>query len=111
MATHPYFGAYFAIVMEQVLRRYGILCAFSLFVFIVYEISVHRLTLKIEQLSHQIEMHEMLKFIAMEEKEKLHLQLKSQDDPAWCELLLMNRLGLCPQQDVKIYFKQATDDR
>ncbi len=110
MASRTYFGAYLATIMEQALRRYGILCAFALLVFIVYELSVHRLTFKIEQLSDQIEMHQMLKFIAREEKEKLSLQLQSQNDPAWCELLLMNHLGLCPQQDTKIYFKQAADE-
>lgn len=44
----------------------------------------------------------------MYEKEDLLLQIQSQNDPKWIELILMRRLGLVPEGQSKIYFRKST---
>lgn len=46
------------------------------------------------------------KLLAEETREELRLQVKSQEDPAWVEMTLMKGLGLVPEGQRKIYFKQ-----
>lgn len=43
---------------------------------------------------------------ATERQEELQLQLQSQSDPAWIELTLMRWLGLVPEGQTKVYFKE-----
>lgn len=42
-----------------------------------------------------------------EEKEDLVLQLQSQQDPEWIELVLKRSLGLIPEGQTKVYFEKA----
>ncbi len=44
------------------------------------------------------------KRLAIQERDDLILQIRSQDDPQWVELVLMRRLGLVPEGQVKVYF-------
>ena len=46
------------------------------------------------------------KEIALQEREDLLLQINSQSDPAWIELVLMKGLGVVPEGQKKIYFKK-----
>jgi hypothetical protein len=39
------------------------------------------------------------------ERDDLLLQIQSQNDPKWIELVLMRRLGLTPHGQIKIYFE------
>lgn len=39
------------------------------------------------------------------EKEELELEIKSEDDPKWIELMLKKNLGLVPEGETKVYFK------
>lgn len=41
-------------------------------------------------------------------KKKLLLEINSQSDPSWVELMLMKRLGLIPEGQVKVFFDQKT---
>lgn len=41
-------------------------------------------------------------------QENLQLQINSQSDPAWIELMLMKGLGLAPEGQVKIFFDSTT---
>lgn len=45
--------------------------------------------------------------LASMEKEELLRQLNSQSDPEWIELVLMKRLGLVPEGQIKVYFEKA----
>lgn len=44
------------------------------------------------------------KQLLLEEKKDLTLQINSQKDPAWIELILMKELGLVPEGQLKVYF-------
>ena len=41
----------------------------------------------------------------LQEQEDLKMRINSQSDPAWIELVLMRGLGLVPEGQKKVYFK------
>jgi hypothetical protein len=40
------------------------------------------------------------------QKAELTAQIRSQNDPAWIEIILKKRLGLVPQGQMKVFFKK-----
>lgn len=40
------------------------------------------------------------------EHDDLLLQIRAQNDPEWVELVLMRRLGVVPEGQVKVYFEK-----
>jgi hypothetical protein len=49
---------------------------------------------------------EQQRLVALE-RDDLLLQIQSQKDPKWVELILMRRLGLIPEGQTKVYFEQC----
>lgn len=45
----------------------------------------------------------------LQEREDLLLQINSQSDPAWIQLILMKGLGLVPEGQLKVYFHTDND--
>ena len=45
------------------------------------------------------------KALVLAERQDLLLQIKSQTDPAWVEMVLKRNLGLVPEGQVKVYFQ------
>jgi hypothetical protein len=43
---------------------------------------------------------------AIEKREDLLLQINSQSDPAWTEMLLKKHLGMVPYGQTKVYFEE-----
>ncbi len=60
----------------------------------------------ISDLEHKLAQLEEEKSAALEKKEDLLLQISSFADPAWVEMVLMKRLGVVPEGQVKVYFKK-----
>ena len=58
------------------------------------------------QLDSKIKHLELQREIAMHKREDLQLHLESQCDPAWIEMLLMKKLGVVPEGQVKVYFER-----
>lgn len=58
----------------------------------------------VEVLKCQLYALQSEKQLLLEEKEDLQLQIHSQKDPAWIELILMKGLGLVPEGQLKVYF-------
>jgi hypothetical protein len=52
--------------------------------------------------------HEVLIATENERQAELRLQLASQEDPAWLELVLKRCLGVVPSDQTKVYFYSAT---
>jgi hypothetical protein len=48
---------------------------------------------------------------ALKHQEDLKLQLMSQDDSAWIEMVLMKNLGLVPEGQRKVCFKEVTPSK
>lgn len=49
---------------------------------------------------------ELEKQVALAEREDLLLQINSQSDPAWIQLMLMKGLGVVPEGQQKVYFEK-----
>jgi hypothetical protein len=43
----------------------------------------------------------------IEEREDLLLQLESQNDPAWIEMVLMKGIGVVPDGQIKVFFEKS----
>ncbi len=54
---------------------------------------------RFDHLSHQKE-------LVLQEREDLTLQVQSQNDPDWIQLTLMKNLGVVPEGQIKVLFKQ-----
>ena len=57
---------------------------------------------QLEQEPHQLKTYEPLG----EKQEELRLQIASQSDPAWVELLIKKQLGMVPSGQTKVYFEE-----
>ncbi len=58
------------------------------------------------QLDSKIKDLQLQKEMALQKREQLQLQIESQNDPAWIEMLLMKKLGVVPEGQVKVYFER-----
>jgi len=45
---------------------------------------------------------------AIKRREALLQQINSESDPAWIELVLMQNLGMVPENQQKVYFMEGT---
>lgn len=57
-------------------------------------------------LSQKINHLEIERGAAFAKQEDLLLQIESQKDPAWIEMLMMKKLGVVPEGQVKVYFER-----
>jgi hypothetical protein len=60
----------------------------------------------LEEYSHLLLELTQLETSLASEKKQLLLNIASQDDPAWIEMILMRDLGVVPVGYLKVYFKQ-----
>lgn len=58
------------------------------------------------ELQEKIADLESLKSLMERESEELALQIQSQKDPEWIEMVLKKRLGVVPEGQMKVYFKR-----
>lgn len=63
------------------------------------KVAVQEITQRLESLSRE-------KKAALEENEELLLQINSQQDPAYIQMVLMKRLGLVPEGQIKVHFQE-----
>lgn len=59
---------------------------------------------QVEELSSRLQEMNQQKLLALQEKESLCLQIESQNDPSWIEMILMRDLGVVPEGWLKVYF-------
>lgn len=79
---------------------------FAIVVFGIYEQASTRLTNGIAKLQARVIELEASIAKTTTDQEELKLQVASQSDPAWIELLLIKGLGLVPEGYKKIYFEE-----
>src|SRR5690242_16072460 len=63
---------------------------------------------QVADLSYRFEEMNRQKLLAFQERDSLRLQIESQSDPSWIEMLLMRDLGVVPEGWLKVHF---TKDR
>ena len=92
-------------VIEEMFLRSWWVILFMLICYMFFEQSLrHRDAEYVKLYQQLIELRETRK-IAQEENAKLMMHINSQSDPAWIELTLMKGLGLVPEGQTKVYFK------
>ena len=69
---------------------------------------MHQKNNSYEEMLTRLHSLEKEKAIAMAEQQELILQIESQADPAWVEMVLKRNLGLVPEGQVKVYFKKGS---
>ncbi len=89
-----------------VFHRYGWICLFWAGCFACYFHAMHKKSQVSLELQEKIADLESLKSLMERESEELALQIQSQNDPEWIEMVLKKRLGVVPEGQMKVYFKR-----
>lgn len=84
----------------------GWIALFCISCIIFYFYSVGEKKQETEKLAMQLHKLEFELGCALERNEDLLLKIESQNDPAWIELVLMEKLGLVPKGQTKVYFEK-----
>lgn len=79
--------------------------AFALICGCLYERGMESMQEDFQKLGIHLSMLEEEKQKALQKQERLQRQIDSQSDLAWLELTLMKGLGLCPEDQRKVYFE------
>lgn len=83
----------------------GAFCLCSAF---LYFQAVKRKKAELAETSLRLQKMEKEQMIAAIEKETLQLQIASQSDPAWIEMILMRDLGVVPEGYLKVHFTKPS---
>lgn len=93
----------FKVLEDLCLRSWWVVCIF-LFCYMLYEHALARHQNEYNRLHEKLIDLENEKNLALDVQQDLILQINSQSDPAWVELVLMKGLGLVPEDHVKVLF-------
>ena len=88
------------------LHRNWWVIAFMALCGVLYLHGVRQKNLTYREMSGRLQVLEKEKLLALAEQEELFLQIQSQSDPAWVEMILKRNLGLVPEGQTKVYFQQ-----
>lgn len=94
-------------LIEKFFIRSWWVILFTFLCFVVFEQASKKLDRDYLTLSEHLMSLQAAKKEALEIQQALHLQVNSESDPAWIELTLMQRLGLVPEGQTKVFFKQV----
>jgi hypothetical protein len=72
----------------------------------VYLHGMHKKKQMYSTLTEKVNVLEKQLCVALEKREELLLQMSSQSDPAWTEILLKKHLGMVPYGQTKVYFEE-----
>jgi hypothetical protein len=78
---------------------------FALLCYLAYEKGMRTWDREYVKLSRRYKELETEKMLLSSIQEDLLLQINSQSDPGWVELVLMKGLGLVPEGQTKVYFE------
>lgn len=79
---------------------------FILFCYGFYLHGMHKKKELFNQLLAKVQILEKQLHVVMETREDLLLQIESQNDPAWTEMLIKKQLGMVPSGQTKVYFEK-----
>ena len=85
-------------------REWWWVLVFCLTTCCIYTYFMKQKSLEQQVLAQQLDAMEQEKILALQEKEFLHLQIASQKDPSWIEMILMRDLGVVPEGWLKVHF-------
>lgn len=90
--------------LEAVFLRSWWVILFTFLCLVLYEQALQKRNVNYAKLSEQKNTLQAAKEKALEIQEALLLQVNSESDPAWIELTLMQKLGLAPEGQIKVFF-------
>jgi len=73
---------------------------------VIYLHGVRQKNITYQEMTGRLQILETEKALALAQQEELLLQIQSQSDPAWVEMVLKRNLGLVPEGQTKVYFHQ-----
>ena len=79
---------------------------FCTLAFVVFGHAMKSRSRAVEELAFRCSEMEKMSLVAALEKEELSLQIASQSDPAWIELVLLREVGVVPEGFLKVHFKR-----
>jgi hypothetical protein len=88
------------------LHRVWWVIAFVALCGVLYLHGVRQKNITYQEMDVRLRTLEIEKTLALAEQEELLLQIQSQSDPAWVEMVLKRNLGLVPEGQTKVYFHQ-----
>ncbi len=91
----------------EAFHRYGWMTLFGISCLAFYSHAMHKKSEIYSDLQEKIQDLESLKQFVVTEREDLALQIHSQSDPDWIEMVLKKRLGVVPEGQMKVYFKKT----
>lgn len=71
-----------------------------------YFYGMHEKSIAYQEHQSRLLQLEKEKQVALQVQDELLLQIKSQSDPEWIEMMLKKDLGMVPEGQVKVYFKK-----
>ena len=84
---------------------------FAILCFMLFEQGIKKRNKDFQNLSQRLIELQIDKESAISLRQDLHLQINSQSDPAWVELILMKGLGLAPEGQTKVFFTKEPGKR
>jgi len=88
------------------LQRNWWVIAFAALCGVLYLHGVRQKNSAYQEMTVRLQVLEAEKAVALANQEELLLQIQSQSDPAWVEMVLKRNLGLVPEGQTKVYFHQ-----
>ncbi|MFY7842426.1 MAG: hypothetical protein ACOVOR_00175 [Rhabdochlamydiaceae bacterium] len=78
-------------------------------IFLFYRLSMDKKEKVYNDLHKKLERLQIEKHNILDEQEELILQIQSQDDPLWIEMILKKKLGLVSKGEQKFFFEQSEE--
>ena len=95
-------------IFREIFVRSWWVWLFALLCYAVYDYSTRRQDRRQQRMEQQIESQEERLTDLQQQYEDLERRLASQSDPAWLEMVLMERLGVVPEGQTKVYFEESS---
>ncbi|OGN59609.1 MAG: hypothetical protein A3F40_01885 [Chlamydiae bacterium RIFCSPHIGHO2_12_FULL_27_8] len=92
-------------VYSEVILKSWWVVLFLLISYIGFDQGIKKRNKDIQNLNLKLSCLVNEKNIISKRKEELFFKINSQSDPAWIELVLMKELGVVPEGQIKIHFK------
>ena len=86
--------------------KWGWMLLFAVLCYGIYAKGMEKKKAIFYQLEDKIKKLEHARASALLKREELEMEINSQTDPAWIEMLLMKKLGVVPEGQVKVYFEK-----
>lgn len=106
MTTHPTTFVRHSLGHRTWLHQNWWVIAFVALCGVLYLHGIRQKNLSYQEMSGRLQTLEEEKAVALAQQDELLLQIQSQSDPAWIEMVLQRNLGLVPEGQSKVYFHQ-----